>query len=240
MLAGALAYVALIALVAATILSAGMAMTRMTIERMTQPYFSSGYQRAATSLQQTVASDMQRGGVPNPAPAFTPIPAACANSTCTYLTAETITLTQAAPATPGPACDVSQTNCAPNVQTNGYVAEGRLTAQITITVLDAQGDSLAARTGTVVLRTFDSPPYAAIAGSRDGIFDDVLNAASAGDDGGAPPATPNPCAAPGSSISDDTAVRVEYRNKDTNACTDGSAWADSSYSARSESSGWSP
>lgn len=240
MLAGALAYVALIALIAATILSAGMAMTRMTIERMTRPYFSSGYQRAAASLEQTVASDMQRGGLPYPAPSFTPIAAACANSTCTYLTAETITLTQSAPATPGALCDASQTNCAPNVQTNGYVAEGRLTAQVTVNVLNAQGDPIATRTGTVVLRTLDSPPYAAIAGSRDGAFDDVLNAASAGDDGGAPPATPNPCSASASSIADDTAVRVEYRNKDTNACTDGSAWANSSYSARSSASGWSP
>lgn len=240
MLAGVLAYVALIALVAATILSAGMAMTRLTIERMTRPYFSSGYQRAAASLQQTVAADMQSGGVPYPAPTFTPIPAACANSTCTYLTAETITLTQEAPATPGPACDASQTNCAPNVQTNSYVAESRLTAQITVNILDAQGYSIATRTGTVLLRTLKSPPYVAIAGARDGAFDDVLNAANAGDDGGAPPATPNPCAASTLSVSDDTAVRVEYRNKNTNACTDGSAWGNSSYGARSNSSGWSP
>lgn len=239
MLAGALAYVALIAIVAATILSAGMAMTRLSIERMTLPYFSSGYQRAAAALEQTVADDMWRGGIPYPAPSFMPIPAACANSACTYLTAETIMLTQTAPATPGPACDTSQTNCAPNVQTNGYVAEGRLTAQITVHILNAQGYSIAARTGTVVLRTFESPPYVAIAGARDGAFDNVLSAANAGDDGGAPPATPNPCAS-ASSVSDDTAVRVEYRNKDTNACTDGSAWANSSYSVRGASPGWSP
>ncbi|HET9095490.1 MAG TPA: hypothetical protein VFN37_02415 [Candidatus Baltobacteraceae bacterium] len=239
MLAGILAYVALIAIAAATILSAGMAMTRMSIERMTRPYFSSGYERAAAALEQSVAADMQRGGIPYPAPSFTPIPAACANSACTYLTAETIMLTQTAPATPGPACDSSQTNCAPNVQTNSYVAEGRVSAQITVNVLNAQGYSIAARTGTVVLRTFDSPPYVAIAGARDGAFDNVLSAANAGDDGGAPPATPNPCAS-ASSISDDTAVRVEYRNKDTSACMDGSAWGDSSYSTHVAPTGWSP
>lgn len=240
MLAGVLAYVALIALVAATILSAGLAMTRMTIERMTRPYVAAGYQRAAASLEQAIAADMQGGGVPYPAPSFTPLAPVCANSTCTYRTTETIVLTQTAPATPGPACDTSQTNCAPNVQTNTYVAEGRLTAQITVNLVNAQGYAVAARTGTVVLRTLDSPPYVAIAGSRAGSFDDVLDAAGAGDDGGAPPATPNPCAAATPNVSDDTAVRVEYRNKSTNACTDGSAWADSSYSARSTSSGWSP
>src|SRR5579884_2647898 len=110
MLAGTLAYVALIALVAATILSAGLAMTRMTIARMMIPYLDAGYQRAAVSLQQTVGADMQSGGVPYPAPTFTPIPRACANATCTYTTTETIALTQSAPATPGPACDSSQTN----------------------------------------------------------------------------------------------------------------------------------
>lgn len=238
MLAGVLGYVALFALVAATMLSAGLAMTRMTIERMTRPYYLSGYQRAAASLEQTIAADMQRGGVPNPAPAFTPIPPVCANSTCTYRIAETISFIQAAPATPGPACDASQTNCAANVQTNGYVAESRVTAQITVTLLDARGYSLGVRTATVALRTFQSPPYAAIAGSRDGAFDDVSNGASAGDDGGAAPA-PNACAPP-PSVSDDTSVRVEYRNKTTGACTDGSAWANSSYSVPTPPSGWNP
>ena len=239
MLAGVLAYVALIALVAMTILCAGMAMTRMTVERMIRPYIAAGYQRAATSLEQTIAAGMQRGGVPYPAPVFTPLPAVCANATCTYTTTESITLTQTAAATPGPACDASATNCAPNVQTNSYVAEGRVTALITVNVLDTQGNAVATRTGTIVLRTFTAPPYVAVAGSRDGTFDDVMGANSPGDDGGAPPATPNPCAASASSVYD-TTVRVEYRNKATNACTDGSAWADSSYSARSSSGGWSP
>lgn len=239
MLAGALTYVALIALVAVTILSAGMAMTRMTIQRMTRPYLVSGYQRAVASLEQTIAADMQAGGVPYPAPTFTPIPAACANSTCSYATMETLALTQAAPATPGPACDASQTNCAPNVQTNTYVAEGRVTALITVIVHSSSGAVVATRSSTLVLRTLHSPPYVALAGSRDETFDDVLNAASAGDDGGAPPATPNPCASP-QSIADDTAARVEYRNQRTGACSDGSAWGDSSYSARSAGSGWGP
>lgn len=240
MLAGVLSYVALIALVAVTILSAGMAMTRMTIERMTRPYLASGFSRAQTALQQTIAADMQAGGVPYPAPAFTPIPAACANTTCTYTTTATITLTQSAPATPGPACDASQTNCAPNVQTNTYIAESRLTALITVSVNNTSGISIATASRTLVLRTLDSPPYAALAGSRDDTFDDVLDAAGAGDDGGAPPATPNPCAASGAANVDDTAVRVEYRNRTTGACSDGSAWGDSSYTARSAPGGWNP
>jgi hypothetical protein len=240
-LAGALFYAALIALVATTILSAGFAMTRMTIARMAQPYLAAGYQRALTSLQEQIAADMQSGGVPYPAPTFTPIAAACANASCTYQTAETIALTDTAAPTPGPSCDPAQSSCAPNVQVNAYVAESRLTATITVTVTDNSGSTVAQRSGTTVLRTFNTPPYVAIGGSREATFDDVAGSHAVGDDGGAPPATPNPCAVATAGASDDTAVRVAYRNAATAACSDGSAWADASYGASSSSSsGWSP
>jgi hypothetical protein len=124
---------------------------------------------------------------------------------------------------------------------NRYVAEGRLTASITINVLDAKGYAIATRSGMVVLRTMKTPPYVTVAGSREGTFDDIASSANAGDDGGLPPATPNPCTAAAAGVADDTAVRVEYRDQKTPSyCTDASAWADSSYSARSASSGWSP
>jgi hypothetical protein len=241
MLAGTIAYVALIALVAATVLSAGLAMTRMTIARMTRPYLVAGYQRAAASLEQSIGAKMQNGGVPFPAPTFTPIPPACANASCSYMTSETVALTGSPPATPGPSCDASQTNCAFNVQINRYVSESRLTAAITVNVLDAKGYVVATRSGTLVLRTMETPPYVAVAGSRDGTFDDIVTAAAAGDDGGVPPATPNPCMGTMAGAITDTAVRVEYRNRQTPSfCTDGGAWADSSYSAHAGSTGWSP
>src|SRR6185437_14233856 len=115
MLAGALFYVALIALVATTILSAGFAMTRMSIARMAQPYLAAGYQRALASLQERVATQMQIGG---PAPAFTPIPSTCANASYTYKSIETIALTGTSAPTAGPSCDTLQSNCASNVQAN--------------------------------------------------------------------------------------------------------------------------
>lgn len=240
MLAGALYYVALIVLVALTILSAGLAMTRATVARMAQPYIAAGYQRAVTLLQQTISSDMQSGGVPYPAPSFTPLPAACANTACTYKSAETIALTTAGTPAGGTACDASQTNCAPNVERNAYVRESRLTATITVTVTTSAGSVLATRSGAVILRTFSTPPYVALAGTRDGTFDDIASSQTAGDDGGAPPATPNPCASPASGIADDTTVRVAYHNTSSGACTNGSSWSDSSYSSSSSSTGWSP
>jgi hypothetical protein len=240
MLAGALYSMALIALIAAMVLSAGLAMTRMTMTRMMQPYIAAGYQRAATALQQRIAAQIAGGSAPYPTPAFTPLPAACANATCTYLTSETIVFTETAKPTAGPACDVSQTNCAPNVQTNSYVGESRLTAQITVNVQNSKGNVLASRSGTVVLRTFGVAPYAAIAGSRDGAFDDITGAHLTGDDGGAPPATPNPCAGGAWGVAEDTTIRVAYRNQTTSRCADGSSWGNASYSATGSSSGWGP
>lgn len=236
MLAGALVYVALVALIATTILSAALAMTRATIVRMARPYVAAGYQRASASLQSALAAQMQAGGGA-PLPEFTPIPPACANTACTYTVSETIALTQSAAPTPGPTCDPAQTACAANVQTNAYVSESRVTATISVDVKDASGALVLSRAGTIVLRTFDTPPYVAIAGARDGAFDDVAASHAAGDDGGLAPATPDPCTSATPGAAQDTAVRVAYRNAVTNACTNGSSWGDASYAAPA-ASGW--
>jgi hypothetical protein len=228
-LAGVLFYIALIALVAMTILSAGLAMTRATIVRMAQPSIAAGYQRAATSLQQTIAAEMQSGGVPNPMPVFTPLPAQCANAACTYTSSETITLSSG-----------SANAAAPNTQSNQYVTEGRLGAVITVTVKDSKGAVIAKRSGSVIVRTFAAPPYAAIAGAREGTFDDITSTHAAGDDGGVPPATPNPCASASAGVADDTTARVAYRNVTTTACADGGSWGTVRYSSAAPGGGWSP
>jgi len=95
-LANTLFYVALIALAASTVLSAGAAMTRMTILRLSQSALGSGYQRAAAALQQRLSSEIAMHGFPSPLPSFTPLPQACADagSPCKYKTDATIALTQ--------------------------------------------------------------------------------------------------------------------------------------------------
>lgn len=241
MLANALFYVALIALAASTMLSAGAAMTRMTVLRLSQRALASGYQRAAAALQQRFASQLQMGGYPSPLPSFTPLPPECADDAtpCKYTTTATIALTQKAPEVAGTACDLSASSCASNEQANAYVDERRLSARITITVSAADGTPLAVRAGDILLRTFAVPPYVAIAGSRDGSFDGNAEARALGDDAGTPATMPDPCAtaAPRS----ETVVRVAYRNVVTNACADGSAWRDGSYTVNDgAAAGWSP
>lgn len=241
MLANALFYVALIALAASTCLSAGLAMTRITMTRMAQHALAAGYQRASASLQQTLAADIASGVSPEAVPSFTPLPPACAvvETPCRYTTRASIALTQMGTQAASSACDPSATNCAVNEEANAYVNERRVPARITVTVSGPSGEVLAVRSSDVIVRTFTSAPYAAIAGARDGSFDTVTREDRAGDDGGTLPATPDPCGS--SAAQDNTAVRVAYVNSATNACSDGSSWRDGSYDSQSANAGsWSP
>jgi hypothetical protein len=100
---------------------------------------------------------------------------------------------------------------------------------------------VAARTNDVILRTIATPPYVVAGGTRDGTLSDIPSTQAEGDDGGTPPATPNPCASAVPGAADDTAIRVAYENAVSSACTDGSAWRSSSYTISGTSAaGWSP
>jgi hypothetical protein len=100
---------------------------------------------------------------------------------------------------------------------------------------------VATRSTDVVLRTIATAPYVIIAGARDGSFDDIASSNAAGDDGGVPPATPDPCGSAAPGVADDTSIRVAYRNATTNACSNGSKWRSSSYNVSGSSpTGWSP
>lgn len=235
MLLNTLFYVLLIGIASSTFLTAGLFMSRATIERLAQNAVAPAYQRAAGALQQTIAADMQNGGLPDPLPAFTPLPAFCVDSACNYKASETIAVVQNSG---GAACDASSPNCAINEEANGYVNEQRVAARITVTVAAPGGETLVTRSAGVILRTFAAAPYAAIIGSRDGSFDGIAAAGTAGDDGGTLPATPDPCA--GAPPDNDTVIRVAYRNAVTNACSNGSSFRSNAYSAGSTDAGWAP
>ncbi len=243
MFGNALLYVALLAVACATFLSAGLAMTRVTIHRQAENYLTAGYQRAMWSVQQTLATDLQNGPLSSPLPTIAPIPAACVDSShpCRYETSETIAFTQLSTPAPVATCD-ARTNCAVGEQANAYVDEGRITARISVTVTSADGSALAVRTDDAIFRTMRTPPFVVLAGTRDGSFGDIAGAHAAGDDGGSLASTPaDPCATPVPGTSDDTQVRVAYRNTSTGACSNGSSWRTSSYdSSQSAPAGWSP
>lgn len=238
-LSNVLFYIALVTLITSTSLCAGLAMTRATAHRLAQTYIAAGFQRAQTSLQQTLAAQLQAGPLPSPMPTFTPLPQTCAGAgPCKYKIGASIALTRISGSSVASQCDETLSNCASNEQSNAYVNETRITARITVTVsAAADGEPLASRTQDVVLRTMSTPPYAVVAGTRDGSFDDVLAKHAAGDDGGQAATIPNPCAStPAQGASDDTVVRVVYRNQTTDACTSGSTWRTESYA--SETTSW--
>jgi hypothetical protein len=174
---------------------------------------------------------MSSGGIPDPAPSMTPLPPACADARCAFTTSADIQLI-ALPQTTSNVCDPSQSGCAHNEEANPYVDERRFAARITAVVRDAGGAVLAQRSEDVLLRTIAQPPYVVPAGARDGSFDGMPASQAAGDDGGADPATPSPCAQASAGSSQSTQIRVAYRNAVTSACTDGSAWRGGSYTLK--------
>lgn len=241
MLANALFCTAIVALLASTILTGGIAMTRAAIHRAASAYVAGGYQHGIQIVESTLAADMQNGGLPSPLPPVGAQPPQCADAPCRYFTTETAQFTTVTLSTPSPSCDIAQSNCANGEESNAYVAESRVTSRITVVVSDPGGNSLATKSADVTFRTLRRPPYAIVAGFRDGGFDDVASEGAPGDDGGLVLQSPAPCASAQPGTSDDTSIRVAYQNEQTNACTDASTFAAQSYSqSPSAPAGWSP
>ncbi|HEX5273916.1 MAG TPA: hypothetical protein VFW34_01415 [Candidatus Rubrimentiphilum sp.] len=232
MLANALVCVALMALAANTILSAGLISSRLAVRRAAQTYVNREYQRAAQALISEIAPFARSGAFPDPLPAFTFAPA-CVDERdpCGFTASAAVGAQFGDSDSPAP-CDTLWA-CANNEQRNGYVAERRIVATISVAVQAGDGSVLATREADLTLRTLNAPPYVAIAGARDrttGAFPG--DGFPPGEDAGRPPATANPCQAGSPGTSDDTVVRVAYENAQNGACSDASTWRSSAYSNR--------
>ncbi len=232
MLANALVCVALIALAANTILSAGLISGRLAVHRAAQTYVNREYQRAAQALLSEIALFARNNSFPDPLPTFTFAPA-CVDDRdpCGFTGSAAVSAQFGDSDSPAP-CDTGWA-CANNEQRNAYVAERRIVATISVSVQAGDGSVLATRESDVTLRTLNAPPYVAIAGARDRTTDAVSAAGlPPGEDAGRPPATANPCASSSPGASDDTVVRAAYENAQTGACSDASEWRSSPYSNR--------
>ena len=232
MLANALVCVALVALAANTILSAGLISGRLAVHRAAQVYMNREYQRAAQALISEIAPFARSGSFPDPLPSFTFAPT-CVDerNPCGFTGSAAVWAQFGDSDSPAPCDTVSA--CANNEQRNGYVAERRIVATISVTVQAGDGSVLATREADVTLRALNAPPYVAIAGARDRTTDAVSgNGLPPGEDTGRPPATANPCTPGSPGTSDDTVVRAAFENAQTGACSDASAWRSSAYSNR--------
>lgn len=230
MLAPALLSLALIAVVVSTIAGAEVAAVRTEIQRLALTYVAATRERAIDVLQQQLSAGAQTGS-PFPLPTFAPLVPECADGPpCAYMGSATIALTSDdASGTPVQSCAAAAMRCAANEETDAYAKESRAVAVIVVTISGADGSVLVRRASDLVIRFVSVPPYALVGGAREGAFDDVVAADAAGDDGGLPPATPNPCAGSTPGRSDDTVVRVALVNAQSGACADGSSWRSVTY-----------
>lgn len=227
MLLNALFSVVLIAAVSIAFLSTAFTMARTSARRNAEAYLPYGFRYAVSVLEDRLRTQIRSGAFPSALPSFTPLPAQCAGpaGSCTFRANATIAVEQTLPS-PSPSCDPAAAECAQGVQRNAYVREDRLSALIRVAVSTPGGIEFASRTALVSLRTFESPPYVALAGTPD-------------EDGGIAPATPNPCASLSPGTAADTSARVIYRNAVTGACSDGAVWSDASYDVpQAGASGW--
>ncbi|MDQ2681119.1 MAG: hypothetical protein M3Y21_08885 [Candidatus Eremiobacteraeota bacterium] len=239
---GAAAFMsAVIVLLSLTMLQAELAFSRARVHQLAAKYLAVGYGRAVSSLETQLETGIAAKTIDprsGPFPASFNLPANCATHAvpCDFSVAAQVSVdtTQVvAPlGAPSGCSDPNADDCGHNLQANGFVDEGRVSALVTVTVSAPGGATLATRSTNITLRTFASAPYIAVASARDRTFDDVTLHAASGDDGGQPN---------GSSGASDTRVNVIYRKRTTGQQTAANNWQDASWSDGSaNTSGWSP
>lgn len=224
MLANAVVIAAIIALTVATTVCATYAAARASIHRTALRYADAAFGAALGNVRDEIATSMSTGG---PLPAFTPSPPqpACptARPPCAYYVKRSVLLE--APASAGS-----------NLEADANVNENRVAADIAVSILTPDGTVLAVREKRATLRTFQTPPYATISGTRDD-SSGLAAPSGQGDDGGLPPSAENSACSP--STTDETVVRAEYYNDASGACTDASSWRSQPGSSPTPSA-WTP
>lgn len=213
---------------AGTFLSCGLAVTRAAIHHGAQRALIPGYARARAAVLQTLTSAAAHGALRDALPTIAPLLPKCVDDeeTCAYSTTATITFSKDAIET-GQSCSI-QNSCL-REQHNLYVDEGRISARISVSVIDKSGEQLAAQTSVLLLRTLRAPPYVMVSGARDMRFDATKDPVAISDDGGMR-ANIDPCATGVPGTSADTAIHVVYRRAGEGSCTSGEHWRDTALS----------
>lgn len=215
MLANALAFFTLLALLGTAVAETAFAAAKTALLLHAQSFVQTGAARGSAAAVNELAAQIQSGGALVPTPVFSPVPAACADASCSMTVAETITTASS-----------SARTAAPNLQANAYVGELRLALRVGVTVA-SNGSLLASGAHDIVVRETLTPPYAALAGVMDA-------------DAGSMATSAVPCASASPGTSDGTVVRAEYRRSDGAQCSDASAWSAGDYAQNASTKGWSP
>lgn len=230
MLIRTLVVVALIVMLATTIVQACAALGRERVHRIASQAADAAFADALLAVQTQVASAIADGADPRTLSiAPSPPPTACALTLphgCALWVAATLQETTSAWVGSGiedaAAC---QPRCASNVQENDAVSEGRIAFAIHVAVTGAARETFAVRQRNALFRTIRIPPYVALVGIRDATDEAIAAGSSAGDDAGLPA----------------TVVTVRYVNAATGASTQANAWQSRGWNdGGSTSTVWDP
>lgn len=180
MLLRALFLIALIAVLAETMVYGAAALAHVALRQREISALRAAFSAAIASTQASAAHAVASGG--NPALALPAPFATCYDSSSAGCAiAATATVSIPAPAASPATCP--GTDCTIYLQGNTAVAESRVTYHVTASVLARNGDVVATRNSDVTFRTFAMPPYVSLAGSLDDTLDAIVDG-SVGDDGG--------------------------------------------------------
>jgi hypothetical protein len=182
MLLRTLLLVAFIATLSETMVQGAAALARISLHERALDAARTGFAGAVARAQQWLAATI--AARQSPASAAVPAPiATCVLSAPDGCRMQLVAAFQApAPAASAPgACPSS--NCTTYLQANADVAESRFSLDVSSSVIGASGTALATRNATVIFRTFQTPPYATLAGALDASIGAIAPGGS-GDDGG--------------------------------------------------------
>lgn len=166
------------AILTVTMLTVTASIAKVATYERALGYVPSAYQSALATFKQSFSTGSY-------APPASTAPVCLSNdSPCTFYGTAAITLPpQSAPQATSD-CGATA-NCAANLQVHPVVAESRISARVTIAILDGNRQPLVTRARFISARTFSVAPYVAVTGERDGAVTDRTTA-SEGDNAGAP------------------------------------------------------
>ncbi len=191
--------IALIAVLAQTFVHGASALANAALHHRAVSIAHVQFKSAVASAQAAISQDIAAGKNPELATMPSPMPTCvlAESNGCALSAQSAIAIATPAPPASG---DCPNTDCTAYLQGNDAVAEGRIYVNVATTVAAPNGAVIATHAGAVAFRTFDTQPYATIAGSLDSTQSDIA-AAHTGDDGGAAGGT-----------TDGTLVHVQYLN----------------------------
>ena len=210
---------ALVAVVAETILHGAAALAIAALHQRALDAARIAFASGVRSAQSTVAQAVEA----NPAATAFPIPSPSA--TCAYADAGGCELNvQTVFATPTPAAPLGacpQTDCTVVLQANSAVAEARASMLISTVVTAPGGATLASRSGVASFRTYAVPPYASLVGGLDATVDGLSNGGAA-DDAGSP----------------DSLITVQYAPSAGGTAVPGNVWQSATEASATAAPAW--